>query len=89
MLVQILNTETDLASKTMFNTPSLNAIVTTGLILDKIALPVLPNILGGTGELPKSSGKAGLTRLSLHRREERVAVAMQRDGKEEMCESID
>lgn len=62
MLVQILNTETDLASEAMFNAPSLNAIVNTGLIFDKIALPVLPNILGGTGELPKNSGKAGLTR---------------------------
>ena len=62
MLVRILNTKTDLASEAMFNAPSLNAIVNTGRIFDKIALPVLSNILGGTGKLPKNSGKAGLTR---------------------------
>jgi glycine reductase len=52
LLVQILNTETDLASEAMFSTPSLNAIVNTGVIFDKVALPVLPKILGGTAETP-------------------------------------
>jgi glycine reductase len=52
LLVQILNTETDLASEAMFSAPSLNAIVNTGVIFDKVALPVLPKILGGTTETP-------------------------------------
>jgi len=52
LLIQILNTETFIDSEVMFNTPSLNAIVNTGLIFDKVTLPVLENIIGGTSETP-------------------------------------
>jgi glycine reductase len=52
MLIQILNTETFLDSEVMFNSPSLNAIVNTGIIFDRVNLPVLKKIIGGTTETP-------------------------------------
>ena len=52
MLIQILNTESFLESEVMFNSPSLNAIVNTGIIFDRVNLPALGAIIGGTSDTP-------------------------------------
>ncbi len=52
MLIQILNTESFLKSEVMFNSPSLNAIVNTGIIFDRVNLPALGTVIGGTCDTP-------------------------------------
>ena len=52
LLIQVLNTESFLESEVMFNSPSLNAIVNTGIIFERVMLPALGTIIGGTADTP-------------------------------------
>lgn len=52
LLIQILNTQASLDSEVLFRDPALNAIINTGVIFEKVNLPALERIIGGTKETP-------------------------------------
>lgn len=52
LIIQILNTQASLDSEVLFRDPALNAIINTGVIFERVNLPAIDNIIGGTVDTP-------------------------------------